>query len=438
MNRNGGYRLGVLTRCVGAPLYAAGMWAYDKAISLAAMRYPKARLLAHGRKEAWRLLAKTDFSHGRWVWIHVASLGEFEQARPLIEALKTERPELKILLTFFSPSGYEVRKNYPLADLVTYLPADTPYAARRFVRTVRPSLAIFVKYEIWRNYLLELQRIGTPALLICAAFRPGQLFFKPWGAWYRDWLRAFTHIFVQDGAGAKLLADAGITDVTVAGDTRFDRVAKVRSSAVDLPEVEAFCQGADNVFVVGSSWPVDEALYLPWLRKRPDVKTIVAPHEFDSDRLAKLLKDLPGAVLHSQLKADSSLAQNARTLIIDSFGLLSSLYRYGTVAYVGGGFGAGLHNINEAAVYGIPVVYGPNNHKFIEARELAECGGGFPISDASTLHTALDRLMQPGTRVTAGHAADAYIRSRLGATERILTAVRPLLLTTQTSTVRRP
>jgi len=362
----------------------------------------------------------------KYIWIHAASLGEFEQGRPLMEKLKAMRPELKILLTFFSPSGYEVRKNFAGADIVAYLPIDTAANAKRFVQMVQPEMAVFVKYEFWRNYLRELKKHDIPTYLISAIFRPNQLFFKSWGKWYAAWLHLFTHIFVQDTGSRDLLKQIGYYDVTVAGDTRFDRVSAIKAAGHHLPEIERFLQNPHQAtLVVGSSWPADEDVYVPWLNRHPEVLAIIAPHEFDDERLKKLMQRLGnGALKHSDALIDPGLLKGKNRLVIDSFGLLSSLYTYADMAYVGGGFGAGLHNINEAAVYGTPVAYGPNHHKFLEARELAEYGGGFPVKSRSDFEAVADYwLHNPDARRQAGDLAAVYIGTKLGATDKVYHAI---------------
>ncbi|MBD5329008.1 MAG: 3-deoxy-D-manno-octulosonic acid transferase [Bacteroides sp.] len=416
-------------RLLERPLYSFGISAYGAGVKVAALKNRKAALLSAGQKEIWELLDRKIDPSARYIWIHAASLGEFEQGRPLIEKLKKERPEYKVVLTFFSPSGYEVRKNYDLADCVCYLPFDTPERVRRFLNRVNPQMAIFVKYEFWRNYLEELNRRRIPTYLISAVFRSDQFFFKKCSAWYSNWLRWYTRIFVQNEDSRRLLAGIGIDCVDVCGDTRFDRVADIRSKVREIPLLQRFTRRGEPdhlpVMMVGSSWPADEKVYSGWFEKHGDAKLVIAPHEFDSERLRKL-KDLfgEGCVLMSEAEKNPSIVDNARIMVIDCFGLLSSAYAYCDVAFVGGGFGAGLHNINEAAVYDVPVIYGPNNSKFIEAREMAEAGGGFPISSKEDFERIADKLMldtasSAAERDRTGKKAGDYIRSKLGATDRI-------------------
>lgn len=354
------------------------------------------------------------------VWIHAASLGEFEQGRPLIERLRREHPDRKILLTFFSPSGYEVRCRYDKVDAVAYLPLDRPAGVHAFLDAVRPSMAIFVKYEFWGNYLTELHARHIPTYIISAIFRPGQIFFRRGGGMFRHMLHCFDTLYIQDEASRQLLAGIGVTNVKVCGDTRFDRVTDIMRGRVDMPIIEAFTADRSRVtLIAGSSWPADEDVYLPWLDSRPDVRCIIAPHEFDAGRLHRLTERCRGgAVLYSDLEAGRATADGRQVIIIDCFGKLASLYRYGDMAYIGGGFGAGIHNINEAAVYGLPVVFGPNNRKFKEAADLVACGGGYAVTDAATCSAALTRLADDAdARRRSGEAAAAYIRDSLGATD---------------------
>lgn len=411
-------------------LYNIAVRLYDLGIRAAASRNTKAALLRDGRRLTFPTLASALEPGRRYVWIHAASLGEFEQGRPLIERIRRESPRTGIVLTFFSPSGYEVRKNYRGADIVCYLPADTPRQARRFVETVRPIAAIFVKYEFWGNLLSELQRHDIPVYLISAIFRPKQIFFRPWGGTFRRMLRCFTHIFVQDETSRRLLSGIGCRDVTVAGDTRFDRVTDILNTTVEMPEVERFVAPSSFTLIAGSSWPADEEHYIGWFNSAPaSTRLIIAPHEFDAARIAALRR-MPagGAITLSELEAGQTPGE-ARCLIIDCFGKLASLYRYADTALIGGGFGAGIHNINEAAVYGLPVVFGPRHEKFKEATDLIQCGGGFCYTDRTTLDSILDRLStDTDSRAKAGQAAGDYVRSQLGATDRIWNdSIAPLL-----------
>ena len=396
----------------------------------------KVAKLAAGQYEALSRLKSMVEPGARYIWIHAASLGEFEQGRPLIEKIKRERPELKVLLTFFSPSGYEVRKNYPEADIVLYLPLDTPGNVRMWLETVKPEAVIFVKYEFWGNYLSELKRRAIPTYIVSAIFRPGQIFFRPWGGPFRKMLGCFNRLFVQDRRSQELLAGVDVENVTVAGDTRFDRVTAIRAKRRDIASVELFKSAHPDAYtlVVGSSWEKDEDVYVPVLKKHDNVCAIIAPHEFDKDRLSAMRRRLgsDSTMLFSDFerlykedsKAAAKVASAIRYLIIDCYGLLSSLYRYADIAYVGGGFGVGIHNINEAAVYGIPVIFGPNYAKFNEAVELIALEGAFSVDGGDGFAVLFDRLVSDDRfRSGAGAKAAGYIESKVGATPIIIESI---------------
>lgn len=405
------------------PLYNAGISLYCLGARVASLRSSKvAGMLAGQRDTLCRLagIRKNVAPDGFDVWIHAASLGEFEQARPLIERLKRENGDVTVLLTFFSPSGYVVRHDYENADAVVYLPFDTPSSVSDFLDASRPKMAIFVKYEFWGNYLEQLHARGIPVYIISAIFRAGQIFFRPWGGMFRRMLGCFEHIYVQDENSRSLLASIGIGNVTVAGDTRFDRVTDVMRSANDMPMIGDWAAGSFTL-VAGSSWPADEDRYIPWLDSHGQVKAIIAPHEMEGDRLMRLRRLPQGKVmLLSEAERAGVLPDDVKVLIVDCFGKLSSLYRYGDVALIGGGFGSGIHNINEAAVYGIPVLFGPNHYKFKEASDLIACGGGYEYRDQNGLSAILDRFLDDVHAVeAAGNAAEDYIKSHLGATDTI-------------------
>lgn len=408
-------------------LYSAGIWLYRQGVRVAGLSNRKAVTLDRGLKMVFKHLRREINPYDRYVWIHAASLGEFEQGRPLIEMIKREMPDKRIILTFFSPSGYEVRKDYKGADIVTYLPFDTPRNVCRFLDIVNPAMAIFVKYEFWGNYLKQLHKRHIPTFLISAVFRRDQLFFKSYGGFYRRWLKYFNHIFVQDNSSKSLLSQIGIKDVTVAGDTRFDRVADIQSNAKPIPELDLFCgpRSAERkhiVFIAGSSWPEDEGVYADWLKAHPEVKAVIAPHEFDDERLKMMIRlfGRDRTLLLSEARDGGEEISSRQILIIDCFGLLSSAYSYADFVYVGGGFGAGLHNINEAAVYGVPVIYGPNHSKFIEAEEMKTLGGGLAVSSREGFKRVADRMLYDRKeRETRGKWAADYIRSSRGATETI-------------------
>lgn len=381
----------------------------------------------HGEHAAFRLLEERVEPDARYVWFHAASLGEFEQGRPLIERFRKDHPEYKILLTFFSPSGYEVRKNYEGADICCYLPIDTIGNARRFLRLVRPVMAFFIKYEFWYNYLHILRHRGVPVYSVSSVFRPGQVFFKWYGCEYKKVLHCFTHFFVQNEVSKSLLQSIGIDDVTVAGDTRFDRVLKVKETGKQLPLVEAFVgNDGSRVFVAGSSWSPDEDIFIPYFNEHRDWKLIIAPHVIDDDHLEEILSKLNRkAVRYTEATKES--AREAECLIIDCFGLLSSIYHYGNVAYVGGGFGSGIHNVLEAAVWGIPVVFGPNNDRFQEAQDLLAAQGGFEIKDYENFAALMNRFDgDPDFLNRSGNEAGKFVESKAGATQKVLENIEKL------------
>ncbi len=351
--------------------------------------------------------------------MHCASLGEFEQGRPLLEKIKNEAPHLKILLTFFSPSGYQIRKNYPGADLVTYLPADYSSNARKFLDITKPCMAIFVKYEFWFNYLNELHHREIPTFLVSGIFRPQQHFFKFYGAFFRKGLQAFTHFYIQNEASVYLLQQIGFQNVTLSGDTRFDRVIHQAEHFEELPEIKLFAAG-HKVIVGGSVWPADLKIILPFIEKHTDLKFILVPHEPEHGLVLRLKNQIgTGAILWSELS--DAKPENYRVLIIDTIGLLSRLYYYCHVAYIGGGFGAGIHNILEAAVYGKPIVFGPNYHKFTEAVDLIKSRGALSVKSKGEFEQAIDYFLQPQNQEEAKKICRQYISQKSGATSIIVT-----------------
>lgn len=403
---------------------------------LAAFFHPKARQWVQGREHLLpRLLSDLPpLIQGRPVaWFHAASLGEFEQGRPVMEAFRARYPDYFIFLTFFSPSGYEVRKNYAGADFVTYLPIDTPANARRLVSLLRPRVAFFIKYEFWYNYLRELRRSEAVILSFSAIFRPSQLFFKPYGKFYTKLLRYFDYILVQNEASARLLRSIGIDAVTVAGDTRFDRVQQIAEAARDLPEIAAFVQN-QPCLVVGSAWEADRAVIVPALNalKLP-LKAIIAPHEIHETELVRWEQTLAEKTLrYSEYKASGfnfNKYKNARYLLIDNVGMLSSLYRYGQVAYIGGAFGAGLHNILEAATFGLPIFFGNKNYeKFQEAVDLTQQQGAWAIGDTAEFREKLEEILSnPAAREKSGAINRTYVKSRTGATNAVMDCLAKLL-----------
>ena len=401
-------------------LYNSGIYLTNAAIRLAALFNPKARLWVRGRKGIFDKLARTVDSGADIAWFHAASLGEFEQGRPVIEAFRKACPGYKILVTFFSPSGYEIRKNYPAADYIFYLPPDTPRNVRRFMAIVRPKIAVFVKYEFWVNYLLAMKQAGTKLYLISSIFRDGQIFFRPYGGLFRSALRAFRHIFVQNDSSRNLLKSIGIEQVSVAGDTRFDRVYEIAQQAKRLPEIERFAADAP-VFIAGSTWPPDEELLVGLIERYPDVKFIVAPHEIDPARIEKFCERISRPALrYTQLTPQSDLAA-AGVLFVDTIGILSSVYRYGRWGYIGGGFGAGIHNTLEAATFGLPLAFGPRYGKFREARDLVTLRGAASIASAEELERWFAGLHDdPDATGRSGTICKEYVLQHKGATARIM------------------
>ena len=386
----------------------------------------KVRKMWRGERDAFSVLSDEVDPKAHYVWFHAASLGEFEQGRPLMEELRRSHPELKILLTFFSPSGYEVRKNYAGADIICYLPLDTRRNARRFLRLIHPEMAFFIKYEFWYNYLHILKHRNVPTYSVSSIFRDGQVFFRWYGRSYGRVLKCFTHFFVQNEKSRELLAGIGLSNVTITGDTRFDRVLRIKQQAKQLPVVERFLEGhAGKVFVAGSSWGPDEEIFIRYFNEHPEWKLIIAPHVIGEDHLQQIEKLLGEgkAVRYTTAENAAAIAQTP-TLIIDCFGLLSSIYRYADVTYVGGGFGVGIHNVLEAAVWGKPVLFGPNNQKFQEAQELKSCGGGIEVSCYDDFARQMDRFAsEPAVLDDAAVKAGHYVESRSGATEKILSGV---------------
>ena len=400
----------------------------------------KVRKMWRGEREAFRILREKVDPNAQYVWFHAASLGEFEQGRPLMERLRKEHPEYKILLTFFSPSGYEVRKNYEGADIITYLPLDTITNARRFLRTIRPVMAFFIKYEFWYNYLHILKHRGVPVYSVSSIFRPDQVFFKWYGRQYGRVLNCFTHFFVQNEISKELLSKIGITNVSIVGDTRFDRVLQIKEAAKQLPIVEAFISQGDRsavrsdqpnrtallspceIFVAGSSWPPDEDIFIKYFNEHKDWKLIIAPHVIGEDHLQQIEKLLAGRKIVRYKDATEADVKGAEVLIINCFGLLSSIYHYGDVAYVGGGFGVGIHNLLEAAVWDVPVFFGPNNQKFQEAQGLKQ-QGGIEISCYEDFEAQMNRLASdPEYLKEQGTKAGHFVKGQAGATEKVLSA----------------
>ena len=430
-------------------MYNIIMYLYMLGIIAYSLFNEKVRKMWKGERAAFGLLRREVEPGARYVWFHAASLGEFEQGRPLMERMRTEHPEYKILLTFFSPSGYEVRKDYDGADIICYLPLDTMLNARRFLRIIRPEMAFFIKYEFWYNYLHILKHRNVPVYSVSSIFRERQVFFRWYGRQYGRVLNCFTHFFVQNEKSKELLQQINIHNVTVVGDTRFDRVLQIKEAAKELSNVERFCQyditdaplapeaddasmpatgttSPEGIFVAGSSWPPDEDIFIRYFREKnlfghDKWKMIIAPHVIDEAHLQQIEQKLSGYKVVRYTNYDCREFETANVLIVDCFGLLSSIYRYGTICYVGGGFGVGIHNVIEAAVWGKPVIFGPNNQRFQEAQQLKACGGGLEIKDQDDFNTLMKQFTeQPQTAKEAGEKAGNYVREKTGATAFIL------------------
>lgn len=441
-------------------LYSLAIRLFTFGIHAAALLHPKARKWVAGRHD-WRRRYREDFQRkGRVLWVHAASLGEFEQGRPVIEAFRVQFPDWQVVLTFFSPSGYEVRRHYPQADFVAYLPADTPANAADFLDIIRPDAAIFVKYEFWFHYLAALRQRSIPTLLVSALFRDRQPFFQPWGGFWRRGLRAFTHFFVQNEESARLLQRIGFQNVTMAGDTRIDRVLQLAAAVTENEIVQGFVappappvKGGDSivqdmnthlppqkeeetpmaqlhvlppftggaggaVLIAGSTWEADEKILIPVMVSAGNIwKVIIAPHEPSEKNVQRLLC-YPQTFRYSQ--ASPETLRTARWLVIDNVGMLNTLYRYGTVAYIGGGFGAGIHNTLEPAAFGLPVIFGPKFTKFAEARAFVDRGAAFPVCNTEELTAVLKRLADPAYYQQASHAARNFLGENRGATALIL------------------
>lgn len=399
-------------------LYNFGLICYKWLVAFAGIFNKKAQKLSSGERETLKRLKDNLDPQGGYIWFHAASLGEFEQGRPLMEAIKRAYPQQRILLTFFSPSGYEVRKNYEGADFVCYLPFDIKSQVVKFLDIVKPKTAIFIKYEFWSNYLHELKRRDIPTYIISAIFRPSQNFFKPGGEFFRKMLRCFTHLYVQDEGSRELLASININNVSVVGDTRFDRVIDINRQAKKLPLIQQFTKDG-FAWVAGSSWPADEEIFIKYFNERPNHRLIIAPHEIHEEHLQYIESILKRPTLRLSQANEQNITQ-ADCLIIDCFGLLSSVYRYGRIAYIGGGFGSGIHNILEAAVYGMPVVFGTKYQKFKEARDMIKHECAFSIKDYDQFESLMDRFVaQPKQLEAVSCTAGNFVSDHSGATTHI-------------------
>ena len=406
-------------------------------IAIASLFNEKVRKMWRGEREAFKILKQKVDPNAKYIWFHAASLGEFEQGRPLMERIRKEYPQYKILLTFYSPSGYEVRKNYEGADIICYMPVDTRLNAIRFLRLVRPVMAFFIKYEFWSNFLHILKHRNIPTYSVSSIFREDQVFFKWYGRSYAGVLKCFTRFFVQNEESKRLLDGIGIKDVDVVGDTRFDRVLQIKEAAKQLPICEAFrtgvasSQSADvphhdfKVFVAGSSWPPDENIFIPFFNEHKDWRLLIAPHVIAEEHLKLILSLIKGKKVVRYTQTTPEEAAEADVLIIDCFGLLSSMYNYGDVAYIGGGFGVGIHNTLEAAVWNMPVIFGPNNKKFQEAQGLLKSGGGFEINTYEDFSGLMNSLMNDEAFLKqAGDKAGAFVAHLAGATDKVLASVK--------------
>lgn len=406
-------------------------------IAIASLFNEKVRKMWRGEREAFKILKQKVDPNAKYIWFHAASLGEFEQGRPLMERIRKDYPQYKILLTFYSPSGYEVRKNYEGADIICYMPVDTRLNAIRFLRLVRPVMAFFIKYEFWSNFLHILKHRNIPTYSVSSIFREDQVFFKWYGRSYAGVLKCFTRFFVQNEESKRLLEGIGITAVDVVGDTRFDRVLQIKEAAKQLPICEAFrtgvasSQSADvphhdfKVFVAGSSWSPDENIFIPFFNEHKDWRLLIAPHVIAEEHLKLILSLIKGKKVVRYTQTTPEEAAEADVLIIDCFGLLSSMYNYGDVAYIGGGFGVGIHNTLEAAVWNMPVIFGPNNKKFQEAQGLLKSGGGFEINTYEDFSSLMSSLMNDETFLKqAGDKAGAFVAHLAGATDKVLASVK--------------
>lgn len=400
-------------------IYRLSLWFYVLFIRLASLRNLKAKQWLDGRKGWQDKLRHFNPEKAKVAWFHCASLGEFEQGRPVIEKFKKEKSGHKILLTFFSPSGYEIRKNYEGADTILYLPIDSPTNAKLFVRLTQPDVVYFIKYEFWYFYMRELYQLKTPVYLISAIFRPNQIFFKNYGKWYRKILTWYSHIFVQNETSALLLKSIGIEHLSIAGDTRFDRVASIAKAARELPIISRFKAGR-KMIVAGSTWPPDEILLARYIGEtEKNSCLIIAPHEIHPSNIARIQKLFGKTVLYSE--ASEKDLSKARVMVIDNIGLLSSIYQYGEIAYVGGAFKTGLHNVLEPACFSMPVLFGPEYSKFQEAIQLVDIGAAIPVGNFEELQSQLDELMSNSKRLAdLSQKAERFIEDNKGATDMIL------------------
>ncbi|MGM0504598.1 MAG: 3-deoxy-D-manno-octulosonic acid transferase [Bacteroidota bacterium] len=410
-------------------IYLLGIHLYYFVVLIASLFNRKAKLWIRGRKKLLKTIESRVSRESKTAWFHCASLGEFEQGRPLIEAFKKKYTDFKILLTFYSPSGFEIRKNYQHADDVFYLPLDTPRNAKKFLNLVKPDIIFFIKYEFWYFFLREIYKRKIPLYLVSGIFRKEQRFFKPFNLQYRKMLRFFSHFFVQNEPSEKLLQSIDIKNVTVTGDTRFDRVYAIAKQSKALPLIEKF-KNNSGVFIAGSTWKPDEEIIINYYNQTVQkFKLIVAPHEVNAENIERILKlfDTHKKVVKYS-EANINNIEEADVLIVDCIGLLSSLYRYGDIAYIGGGFGKGIHNILEAATYGIPVIFGPNYEKFQEAVALIQVGGAIAIQNYNDFEHTINRLLSDKNLIhEKGEIASTFVKQKTGATEKILNTINTTL-----------
>jgi 3-deoxy-D-manno-octulosonic-acid transferase len=405
-------------------LYQLSVNLYHLSIRLASPFNPQAKKWVAGRKNIWNKLEIEALKGNRWIWFHAASLGEFEQGRPVIEAIRGKYPDFQILLTFFSPSGYEIRKNYEHVDYVSYLPSDTSRHAVRLLNTFNPKVIFFIKYEFWFNYLQAINLKQIPFYYISLKLRPDQYFFKPYGKWFREQFSAVTHFFVQDEQTAELLTGSGFLNTTVTGDTRFDRVMAIAAKAKRFPAIEKLLDNHPCI-VWGSTWPQDEQFILPLLSKLPEeYRSILVPHDISKKHINQIEKQL---TVSYQKWSEFDASIDSKVLLIDSIGMLSHLYQYAKLAYVGGGFGKQIHNIQEAVTFGCPVVFGPKHTRFAEAVDLVQLGGAFAINNAEGLEGTINKLLtDTKARYQASEICRDYVSKHAGATNAIMRKIEPL------------
>lgn len=399
-------------------MYDFFLYLYSLGVAIDSLFNAKVKKMWRGEHQAFNILREKVDPEAKYIWFHAASLGEFEQGRPLMECIHQAHPEYKILLTFFSPSGYEVRKDYQGADIICYLPLDTPLNAKRFLGLVHPVMAFFIKYEFWRNYLNILKKRNIPTYSVSSIFREKQIFFRWYGCVYAHVLKCFTRLFVQNQKSKDLLEMIGVRDVDIVGDTRFDRVLQIKEAAKPFPVVEAFKKGY-KVFIAGSSWPPDEDIFIKFFNEHPDWRLVIAPHVITPEHLKQIQSKLKMPTVY-YTDTTPEEAAHAQCLVINCFGLLSGIYRYADVAYIGGGFGVGIHNTLEAGVWNVPVIFGPNNKRFREAQGLLKSGGGFEIQSYEDFEQLMNTFLKdPAVVKRAGDAAGAFVRSLAGATQRV-------------------